>query len=106
MKTFTTSLGQEFSICYACYKISEYEHYKILVEVVAEGIREAGIFRYVTTNSIGIDEISELSGRERWEALFGMVADKIDNEICEWINTNNLKNKIWNQAFIKIINEH
>jgi len=84
MTTFTTSYEQEFTVDYASSLPSGYGHRKINVEIVSDcGSRKT--FSHSTSNMPDFDEANDLEGREKYEALFGLVENSLEGEISEWI---------------------
>ena len=82
MKT-TIITGNEVAINYAFSKLTGYGHHKIIVELDFAG--EFKTFSKTTNNMPAFDEANDLEGEDKWEALYNIIANDIEDEVAEWI---------------------
>ena len=85
MTTFTTLSGVTFTVEFAMARPSGYGHYSIYVDVLFPSCKRF-TFISTTNNMPGIDAANELEGHERYEALYLLVASKLDFNIDAFSN--------------------
>lgn len=78
--------GKPVNIVYASSLLEGYGHQRINIEVEYEGLTEN--FSATTNFMPGYDAAMELEGQEKYEALYSLIANDIDEDILEWLVTN------------------
>lgn len=83
--TLSNNKGKEvkFECTYADSLPSGYGHRKVTVQIQCGD--EVKKFQDVTTDMEGYDNASQLSGQEKYDALYNLIAHKIDEEVFDWL---------------------
>lgn len=80
----TTINNQEVEITYAGALTSGYGHKKITVEIYHDGSSKR--FAAVTSNMPGYDAAMDIEDiDERYFAFYELIADKIEEEVIDWL---------------------
>jgi len=85
MTTYTVS-NEEFTVTYASASYSGYGHRNITVRVLVRG-REVA-FSETTNFMRRFWEADDLEGQEKYEALYELVSDSINEQLAEWLYWN------------------
>lgn len=84
MNTFSTSQDQIFTVNYAYSKHNGSGNKKILVEIASDS-GDLKIFSSFTNDMPAYDSANDLEGQEKWEALYVIISDNIDDEVSDWL---------------------
>ena len=88
MKTYnTTNIEASFQVTHASHLSSGHGHMKIMVDIIDEN-ENPGSFSFVTSNMPGFDDATDFEGQEKYEALFELIENDIEDAISEWIYSN------------------
>jgi len=71
------------NVTYADGITSGYGHKLITVELESNG--EYRRFKAITNDMPGWDEANDLDGQERYEALYELIENKIEDDVIEWL---------------------
>ena len=86
MKTFTTTQGNKFTVDHAQSLFAGSGHQKITVYLESSEYGEFKIFCRTTSNMPAFDRANDLTGQDKYEALFQIVGWDLEDLIDEWIN--------------------
>ena len=82
MKTYEID-GKDINVVCAVASPAGHGHYEITVDLM--DAVETKSFTAKTSDMHGMDAATDLDGQERYEALYELIASKIEGQVVEWL---------------------
>ena len=78
---------KKIEVCHAYSRFKGYGHYNIIVELYCEELDDYRTFEAVTNNMPDYDLACRLEGKEKYNALYGIIKYQIEEEVNDWLES-------------------